>query len=88
MIYYEPVKIIIDTQNLAKVILDVIVQYHGLFDFIVSDWGLVFTLKFWLSLYYFLKIKRKLSITFYPQINDQTEMQNSMMKAYLRVFIN
>ena len=44
--------------------------------------------KFWFSLYYFLKIKRRLSTAFYPQTNGQTKMQNSTMEAYLRVFIN
>ena len=37
MVHYEPVKIIIDTPRLAKVILDVVVRHHGLPDSIISD---------------------------------------------------
>ena len=44
--HYEPMKIIIDAFKLAEVILDVVVQYHGLPNSIVSDWSSVFTSKF------------------------------------------
>ncbi len=37
IIYYELVKIIIDNLNLAKVILDMIIQYHTLSNLIVSN---------------------------------------------------
>ncbi len=56
MVYYELVKVIIDAFGLAKVILDIVVLHHGLSNLIGSDWGLVFTLKFWLLLCYFLEI--------------------------------
>lgn len=57
MRYYEPVKVIINTFKLAKVILDMIVRHYSLPDSIVSDWGSVFMSKFWLSFCYFLEIK-------------------------------
>ena len=88
MVYYEPVQTIITVPALAEVILNVVVRYHGLPDSIVSDRGSVFTSKFWSSLYYFLSIKRRLSIVFYPQTDGQTERQNSMMEIYLRAFVN
>lgn len=56
MIYYKPVKISIDALSLVEVILDIIVQHHGLSDCIISDKGSVFTLKFWSTLYYVLEI--------------------------------
>lgn len=71
MVHYEPVYTTIDAPGVAKVIINVIVWHHGLLNSIVSDQGLVFTLKFWFSVYYFLGIKQKLSTTFHPQINDQ-----------------
>ena len=46
MVYYEPVKVTIDTPGLAIVISDIIVWQHGLFDLIVTDQGLIFTSKF------------------------------------------
>ena len=58
MVYYEPVKITIDTPRLAEVIIDVVVQYHGLSNSFISDRRALFTFKFWSLLYYFLSIKR------------------------------
>ena len=74
--------------KLAKVIINVIMHHHGVSESIVTDWGLFFTFKFWFLLCYFLRIKQKLSIAFYPQTNGQTKMQISMMEAYLRAFVN
>ena len=88
IIHYKSVKITINTPALAEVIIETVVQHHGLFNSIVSNQGLVFTSKFWSLLCYFLGIKQRLSIIFYPQINGQTERQNSIMEAYLRVFVN
>ena len=44
--------------------------------------------KFWSSLCYFLGIKTKLFIAFHAQTDMQTQRQNSMMEAYLCVFVN
>lgn len=57
IVYYKPVMVTIDASRLLKVILDIVIWHHGLWDLIVSDWGLVFILKFWSSLCYFLEIK-------------------------------
>lgn len=46
MIYYELVKITINTPELAEVIIDVIVKYHDLLDSIVPDRSSVFTSNF------------------------------------------
>lgn len=51
IVYYELVKVTIDAHGLAKVIINTLVQYHGLLDSIMSDYGLVFTPKFLSSLY-------------------------------------
>ncbi len=60
MVYYKPVKVTIDAAGLAEVINDVILRQHSLSNSIISDRGSVFTSKFWSSLCYFLKIKRRL----------------------------
>lgn len=46
MVYHELVKVTINTPRLVEVILDIIVQYHNFLNFIVTDWGLLFILKF------------------------------------------
>ena len=88
MVYYEPVKVIINAPGLAEVIINVVVHYHKIPKSIVMDQDLLFTIKFWSLLYYFLGIKKKLFTTFYSQINGKTERQNSTMEVYLRAFIN
>lgn len=70
MVDYKPVKIRINAFGLVKVIINVIICYHGLLDFIVSDRGSVFTSKFCSLLCYFFGIKRRLFIAFHPPIND------------------
>ncbi len=87
MIHYEPVKVTINAPGLAKVIIDMVVQYHGVSESIITDRGSLFTSKFWSSLYYFLSIKRKLSTVFHPQIDSKTKRQNNIMEAYLRAFV-
>ncbi len=88
MVHYKLVKVTIDILGLAEVIIDMIVHHHKVPESIVIDQGLLFISKFWFLLYYFLKVKKKLSTAFYPQTDGQIKKQNSMMKAYLRVFIN
>ena len=88
MIQYKPVKITLDAPGLVKVIIDVVVRHHGLPDSIVTNRGSFFTSKFWSLLCYFLGIKQRLFIAFHPQTDSQIERQNSMMEAYLQVFLN
>ena len=83
MVYYKSVKITINAPGFAKVIINVVMRYHGLLDSIVINKGLFFTLKFWSLLCYFFYIKQRLFITFYCQTNSQIERQNSIIKAYL-----
>ena len=88
IIYYEPVKITIDTPGLVEVIFNMVVWHHGLLNSIVSDRGLLFIFKFWLLLCYFLGIKQRLFTAFYLYINSQTKRQNSIIEAYFWSFIN
>ena len=88
IVRYEPVKVTIDTQSLADVIIDVVASHHGFSDSIVGNWKSDFTSNFWSSLCYFLRIKRKPSTAFHPQTDSQTERQKSTMEAYFLVFVN
>ena len=64
--HYKLVIIIINAPGLIKIIINIIVSYHGFLNLIVINWGLLFTSKFWSLLWYFLGIKQKLSTIFYP----------------------
>ena len=73
IVYYKLVKIIINTPDLVKVIINIMMRHHGFSDLIVTNWESFFTSKFWSLLCYFFGIKQRLSIAFYSQINGQTE---------------
>ena len=88
IVHYKPVKVTIDAPGLAEVIIDMVVQHHGLPDLIVTDLRSLFTSKFWSLLCYFFDIKRRLSTAFHHQTNGQTERQNSTIEAFLQAFVN
>ena len=68
------------TKRLAQAFLEHIWRDKGLLDSIVSDRGSLFISKFWSALYFYLKIKQKLSTTFHSQTDGQTERQNQTLK--------
>ena len=65
MIYYKLVNIIINVLGLEKIIINIVVRHYDFSDIIIIDQELLFTLKFWLLLHYFLGINQKISIAFY-----------------------
>ena len=69
MVYYKLVKVTINALGLAEIIINMVVRHHGLPNSFITDQGLLFTSKFWLSLCYFLGIKQRLSTAFFPQMD-------------------
>lgn len=88
MAHYIPVTKTIKTKNLAKMLIREVIRYHGLPSSIITDRGSLFTSEYYSSLCYALKIKKKTSTAFHPQTDGQTERQNSIMKQYLRAYVN
>ncbi len=88
MVYYKPVKVIINTLGLRKIIINLVVHPHGIPKLIITDWGLLFRSKFWSLLCYFLGIKKRLSPAFYLQTDSQTQRQNITIEAYFKAFLN
>ena len=48
----------------------------------------MFTAKFWASLCFYFKVRRRLSTAFHPQTDGQTERQNQTLEQYLRSYVN
>lgn len=88
MVYYKPIKVMIDGPGLPKVIIDMLKRHYDIPQSIITDQGLLFKSKFWSSLCYILGIKKKLFTAFYLLTDGKTERQNSTMKVYLRAFVN
>ena len=76
MIRYLSIIIKIDAAELAEVFHAEIVCRYDISNRIISDRESIFISDFWLAICYHLKIKRRLSIVFYSQTNDQIERQN------------
>ena len=72
----------------AKMFLDHIIRLHGIPDSIVSDRGSIFISHFWKALSKFLNLDKRLSTSFHPQTDDQTERMNQIVEQYLRIHCN
>ncbi len=46
MVHYKLVKVMIDAPGLTKVIINMVICYHGVPESIITDRGLLFILKF------------------------------------------
>ena len=88
MACYIAVRSDIDTPRLAAVFVQkFILAGPGIPDCIVSDQGSVFTLTFWSTVCYHLKVRRRLLTAFHPQTDGQMERQNSTLEQYLQAYI-
>ena len=88
IVYEKLAKITIDEPEFVEIITDIVVRYHGLSNLIITNKSSFVTSKFWSLRCYFFDIKQKLCTTFYPQTNNQTKQQNSIIKAYIQIFVN
>ncbi len=86
MVNHKPLLTTLDADQLAEVLIEAVIKYHGLPDSIVTDRGSLFTSKFSSSLFYLLNIKRRFSTPFYSQTDGQTERQNGTIGSYLRAY--
>ena len=77
-----------NAEDLAKVILKDFIANHGIPQGIISDRDKLFTSKFWNTWTQQLGTKVKLSITYHPPTDGQTERTNQTLEQYLRHYIN
>ena len=78
----------ITAKDAAKAFYIHIWKNHGLFSFIISDRGRTFVSYFWDQLTTRLGIKADLSTAYHPETNGQTEILNSILEQYLKVYVN
>ena len=88
MVRYLSITTTIDAAALAELFYVEIVYRYGMPKGIVNDRGSVFTSAFWSALYFYSRIKRRLSTAFHPQTDGQTKRQNQVLEHFLRVFTN
>ena len=88
MSLYILVKFTWSIENLIDVFFEKVFFYFENVKSIVSNKNNLFTSDFWSTLCYRTRIKRKLSIVFHFQIDEQIERQNQTLKHYLRCYCN
>ena len=76
----------IDAPAVANVLIRLIIRHHGLPNSITSDRGRQFVAKFWREVCHRLGTTVKLSTSFHPQTDGQTERANQELEQYLRMF--
>lgn len=77
-----------DAKDLADLFLQWLFRLHGLPETITSDRGSQFASHFWGRLCVSLQIGRRMSTTFHPQKDGQTERFNAVMEQYLRFYVS
>jgi transposase InsO family protein len=76
MAHFTPCSKSITAEETAQLILDGIVRLHGLPEEIMSDRGHQFASKFWRRLFELLRVNIRVSSTFHPETDGQTERTN------------
>ena len=88
MTHYIPITKTMIAKNFVEILIREIIRLHDLSSSITTNRNSIFISKYHDALCYALKIKLKLSTTYHSQTDDQTKRQNSIMKQYLRIFVN
>ncbi len=86
MTRYLFIKKTLTVVKLAKLFFKKIALRYEISSDIIINKDSLFINAFWSEICYHVKMKRRLSIIFHSQTDDQTEWQNQMLKHYLRVY--
>ena len=88
MVHLAPCKHTITAEQVADIFFKEVVRLHGVPRYIVSDRDSKFTSDFWNSLWKNLGTKLKMSTSYHPQTDGQTEAMNKLVENMLRIYVN
>jgi len=72
----------------AKLFLNSVYRLHGLPSSIISDRDRIFTSQLWQELFRLAGVSLKMSSTYHPQTDGQTERVNQCLETFLRCFVS
>ena len=81
-------KHLVTASTVAKLFLDNVYRLHGLPQTIISDRDRIFTSQFWQTLFKLAGVDLRLSTSYHPQTDGQTERLNQCLETYLRCFVH
>ena len=74
--------------KVAELFVSIFCRHHGLPKSIVSDHDPIFISHFWSDLFKFSGTLLRMSSSYHPQTDDQTEVMNRMVEQYLRAYVH
>jgi len=86
--YFVPTEESITAEEMAYEVTKALVANHGLPEEFITDRDKLFTSKYWNTLLSKLGVRKKLSTSFHPQTDGQTERTNQTLEQYLRMYTN
>ncbi|KAL5830967.1 hypothetical protein ACOSQ4_016321 [Xanthoceras sorbifolium] len=84
--HFIPLKHPFSASTVAKAFFDQVVKLHDVPKTIVSDRDKVFVSSFWKSLFQMQGTTLRMSSSYHPQTDGQTEVVNQTLEQYLRCF--